>query len=29
MGAPPSVVETGWAYTAWMLGGNASSCCSS
>jgi putative MATE family efflux protein len=24
MGAPPSVVETGWTYTAWMLGGNTS-----
>jgi putative MATE family efflux protein len=24
MGAPPSVVETGWGYAAWMLGGNAS-----
>jgi putative MATE family efflux protein len=24
MGAPASVVETGWSYTAWMLGGNAS-----
>ena len=24
MGAPSSVVETGWSYTAWMLGGNAS-----
>jgi len=24
MGAPSSVVETGWGYTAWMLGGNAS-----
>ncbi len=24
MGAPPSVVEAGWAYTAWILGGNAS-----
>jgi putative MATE family efflux protein len=24
MGAPESVVETGWSYTAWMLGGNAS-----
>jgi putative MATE family efflux protein len=24
MGAPASVVETGWGYTAWMLGGNAS-----
>jgi putative MATE family efflux protein len=23
MGAPASVVETGWGYTAWMLGGNA------
>jgi putative MATE family efflux protein len=24
MGAPPSVVETGWTYTAWILAGNAS-----
>ncbi|HSD28804.1 MAG TPA: MATE family efflux transporter, partial [Vicinamibacteria bacterium] len=24
MGAPASVVETGWGYTAWMLGGNLS-----
>jgi putative MATE family efflux protein len=24
MGAPASVVEVGWGYTAWMLGGNAS-----
>jgi putative MATE family efflux protein len=24
MGAPASVIETGWGYTAWMLGGNAS-----
>jgi Na+-driven multidrug efflux pump len=24
MGAPASVVQTGWGYTAWMLGGNAS-----
>ena len=24
MGAPSSVVEAGWSYTAWMLGGNAS-----
>ncbi len=24
MGAPAAVVETGWAYAAWMLGGNAS-----
>jgi putative MATE family efflux protein len=24
MGAPSSVVETGWSYTAWILGGNAS-----
>jgi len=24
MGAPASVVETGWTYTAWMLGGSAS-----
>ena len=24
MGAPAPVVETGWGYTAWMLGGNAS-----
>jgi putative MATE family efflux protein len=24
MGAPPSVVEEGWSYTAWILGGNAS-----
>jgi putative MATE family efflux protein len=24
VGAPASVVETGWGYTAWMLGGNAS-----
>jgi putative MATE family efflux protein len=24
MGAPPSVVEAGFPYTAWMLGGNAS-----
>jgi putative MATE family efflux protein len=24
MGAPLSVIETGWGYTAWMLGGNAS-----
>jgi putative MATE family efflux protein len=24
MGAPPSVIEAGWSYTAWMLGGNAS-----
>jgi putative MATE family efflux protein len=24
MGAPHAVVETGWGYTAWMLGGNAS-----
>ena len=24
MGAPASVVETGWTYTAWMLAGNAS-----
>jgi putative MATE family efflux protein len=24
MGAPASVVETGWTYTAWMLGGNTS-----
>ena len=24
LGAPPSVVETGWGYTAWMLGGNVS-----
>jgi putative MATE family efflux protein len=24
MGAPASVVETGWSYTAWILGGNAS-----
>ena len=24
MGAPPSVVETGWGYAAWMLGGNVS-----
>jgi len=23
MGAPSSVVETGWGYAAWMLGGNA------
>jgi putative MATE family efflux protein len=23
MGAPASVVETGWSYAAWMLGGNA------
>jgi putative MATE family efflux protein len=23
MGAPASVVETGWGYAAWMLGGNA------
>lgn len=23
MGAPTSVVETGWGYAAWMLGGNA------
>jgi putative MATE family efflux protein len=23
MGAPQSVVEAGWGYTAWMLGGNA------
>jgi putative MATE family efflux protein len=22
MGAPPSVVETGWTYTAWIVGGN-------
>jgi putative MATE family efflux protein len=22
MGAPPSVVETGWTYTAWVLGGS-------
>jgi putative MATE family efflux protein len=24
MDAPASVIETGWGYTAWMLGGNAS-----
>jgi putative MATE family efflux protein len=24
MGAPPSVVERGWTYTAWMLGGSTS-----
>jgi putative MATE family efflux protein len=24
MGAPPPVVDSGWGYTAWMLGGNAS-----
>jgi putative MATE family efflux protein len=24
MGAPQSVIDTGWSYTAWMLGGNAS-----
>jgi putative MATE family efflux protein len=24
MGAPASVIETGWGYTAWMLAGNAS-----
>ncbi len=24
MGAPASVVEAGWTYTAWLLGGNAS-----
>jgi putative MATE family efflux protein len=24
MGAPSSVVDAGWGYTAWMLGGNAS-----
>jgi putative MATE family efflux protein len=24
MGAPQSVVEAGWSYTAWMLGGNGS-----
>ena len=24
MGAPANVVETGWSYTAWILGGNAS-----
>ena len=24
MGAPSSVIETGWGYTAWMLAGNAS-----
>jgi putative MATE family efflux protein len=24
MGAPAAVVEAGWGYTAWMLGGNAS-----
>jgi len=24
MGAPAAVIETGWGYTAWMLGGNAS-----
>ncbi|HSD67110.1 MAG TPA: MATE family efflux transporter [Vicinamibacteria bacterium] len=24
MGAPASIAETGWGYTAWMLGGNAS-----
>jgi putative MATE family efflux protein len=24
MGAPASVIETGWGYTAWMLGGNTS-----
>ncbi len=24
MGAPPSVVEAGWGYAAWMLGGNVS-----
>ena len=24
MGAPNSVAETGWSYTAWILGGNAS-----
>jgi putative MATE family efflux protein len=24
MGAPHSVIATGWGYTAWMLGGNAS-----
>jgi putative MATE family efflux protein len=24
MGAPESVITTGWGYTAWMLGGNAS-----
>ena len=23
MGVPPAVVEAGWTYTAWMLGGNA------